>query len=283
MASDDAVPTSRSALGLVAGSGALPAKVADACRAQGRSLFVLALQGHADPAVVGTLPHAWIRLGAVGQGLEILRRAGVREVVMAGAVHRPGLRELRPDQRTMTFLAKVGVRALGDDGFLKAVVRELEAEGFRVVGIEDVVENLVASVGLYGGLPPDAQAWADIWRGVEVARAVGALDIGQGAVVQQGLVLAVEAMEGTDAMLARCRTLARQGAGGVLVKVCKFRQERRADLPTIGTTTLDNAAAAGLRGIAIEAGGALVVNRQAVVEWANRLGVFVVGINLGLV
>ncbi|VBB69435.1 UDP-2,3-diacylglucosamine pyrophosphatase [invertebrate metagenome] len=242
-------------------------------------LFVLALQGYADPALVRGVPHAWVRLGAVQHGLKLLRRAGVHEVVMTGAVRRPSLWELRPDRCTMAFLARIGLKTLGDDGVLKAVIQELEAEGFRIVGVEDVVEDLIAPVGLYGELTPDEQAWADIRRGVEIARTLGALDVGQGAVVQQGLVLAVEAAEGTDAMLARCRSLARQEPGGVLVKVCKPSQERRADLPTIGITTLDNVAAAGLRGIAIEAGGTLVVNRQAVIERANRLGVFVVGIS----
>ncbi len=243
-------------------------------------MFVLALKGHADPAWVYAVPHAWIRLGAAGRGLEILRQRDVRKVVMAGAVRRPSLLELRPDQRTMTFLARIGVRALGDDGLLRAVIRELETEGFQIVGVEEVVGGLVASAGPYGKFAPDEQAWTDIRRGVEVARRLGAIDVGQGAVVQQGLVLAVEAVEGTDAMLARCRSLIRQGLGGVLVKVCKPGQERRADLPTIGVATVDNAAATGLRGIAVEAGGVLVVNRAAVAERADRLGLFVIGFDM---
>ena len=267
-------------LGVVAGAGALPFMVKDFCRARGRPVFVLALEGHADPAVVRDVPHAWIRVGAAGRGLEILHRAGVRELVLAGAVRRPGLLELRPDWRTMAFLAKVGRKAMGgDNALLRAVILELEAEGFRVIGVDGLIEDLVAAVGLYGGPAPDDQAWTDIGRGVEVARRLGALDVGQGAVVQQGLVLAVETVEGTDAMLARCGSLARQGPGGVLVKVCKPDQERRADLPTIGMATLSHAAAAGLRGIAVEAGSALVVDRQAMAEQAGRLGVFVIGID----
>ncbi len=266
-------------LGLVAGSGNLPFMVIEACRVTGRLLFVLALRGHTDPALVREVPHAWIRLGAMGYGLGLLHRAGVREVVLTGAIRRPSLWELQHDRCTMAFLANL--QALGDGGALKVVIQALEAEGFRIVGVEDVVKDLVAPLGLYGECTPDEQAWADIRHGVKIARAIGTLDIGQGAVVQQGRVLAVEAAEGTDAMLARCRTLAHQEPGGVLVKICKPGQERRADLPTIGTTTLDNVAAAGLRGIAIEAGGTLIVNRHAVIAQANRLCLFIIGINPG--
>ena len=272
-------PSPQNVLGLIAGSGDLPLMVIETCRMTGRLLFVLALQGHADPALVREVPHAWVRLGAAMYGLELLRRAGVHEVVLTGAIRRPSLWELQPDKYTMAFLANAGIKNLGDGGALKAVIQALEAEGFRIIGVEDIVEDLVAPLGLYGKCTPDAQAWADIRHGVEIARGIGALDIGQGAVVQRGRVLAVEAAEGTDTMLARCRTLAHQEPGGVLVKVCKPGQERRADLPTIGTITLDNAAAAGLRGIALEAGNTLIIQKRAVIEKANRLGLFIVGID----
>ena len=265
-------------LGIVAGGGALPGLIAAACQASGRPFFVLALEGHADPALVAGLPHAWIRLGAAGRGIELLKEAGVAEVVMAGAVRRPSLAALRPDRRTALVLAKIGRAAFGDDGLLGAVVKTLEEEGFRVVGPDHLLGDLLAVEGVYGAVAPDADAWADIERGVAVAKAIGALDIGQGAVVQQGVVLGVEAIEGTDALIARCAGLRREGPGGVLVKVKKPGQETRVDLPVVGTTTVANAAAAGLRGIAVEAGAALVVDRAAVVEAADGAGLFVVGV-----
>ncbi|MEO5374067.1 MAG: UDP-2,3-diacylglucosamine diphosphatase LpxI [Alphaproteobacteria bacterium] len=273
-------PDPKPRLGVVAGSGELPARIVAACHAEGRPVFVLALEGHADPALTadGT-PHAWIRLGAAGTGLEHLRRNGVADLVMAGAVRRPSLVELRPDLRTVRFFAKIGLKAFGDDGLLSAVARELELEGFRVVGVDQILSNVAARAGAYGRLGPDADALADIRRGVVVARGLGALDVGQGAVVQQGVVLAVEAVEGTDAMLSRCRALAREGLGGVLVKVAKPGQERRADLPTIGVATVEAAAAAGLRGIAVEAGAALVIDGDAVAARADALGLFVVGLD----
>lgn len=267
----------RPKLGIVAGGGEFPGLVIAACRAENRPFHVLALDGHADRAVIGDAPADWIRLGEAGSGIRRLREEGVSELVMIGPVRRPSLKELAPDWWTTRFFAKVGLKALGDDGILRALAGALEDEGFRIVGIDDVLTDVLATAGPYGGLTPDEQGEADIRRAFEVAKGLGALDVGQAVVVQQGLVLAVEAIEGTDALLARCAGLCREGLGGVLVKVRKPGQDRRLDLPTIGLATLRNAHAAGLRGIAVEAGGSLVLGRQALAEEADRLGLFVMG------
>ena len=266
-------------LGILAGAGELPSRIIDACRAADRPVFVLAFEGSADPAAVAGAPHAWIRLGAAGDGLRILRENGVEELVMAGGVRRPSLLQLRPDWRTAKFFARVGYRALGDDGLLKAIIRELEeAEGFRVVGVDSLLGAALAPVGPLGRVAPDEQALEDIAFGFKIVRALGVLDIGQAVVVQQGLVLGVEAIEGTDALVARCAALRREGPGGVLVKGLKPGQERRADLPTIGPRTLAAAAAAGLRGVAVEAGATVVIDRAALIDAADRAGLFVTGI-----
>jgi UDP-2,3-diacylglucosamine hydrolase len=267
-------------LGVLAGGGQLPVRVIEACRAAGRDFFVLAFEGHTDPATVADAPHAWVRLGAVGEALKRLHEAAVTEVVMAGPVKRPSFDELRPDWRGAMFLAKVGVRAFGDDGLLSAVVKELEAEGFRVVGADDVFGSLRTPLGPCGALAPDEAAVVDIDRGIAVVRALGHLDVGQAAVVQQGVVLGVEAIEGTDALLDRCAGVRRSGRGGVLVKVAKPGQERRVDLPTIGPGTVARAAAAGLRGIALEAERSLIIDRSAVVRAADEAGLFVVGVKV---
>jgi len=193
-------------------------------------------------------------------------------------VRRPSLASLMPDWRAAKFFARIGLRALGDDGLLSAIIKELELEGFRVVGIESILGGLLAPKGPLGRIEPDEQARADIARGLEVARALGALDIGQAAVVQQGIVLGVEAADGTDALIARAGSLRREGPGGVLVKIAKPGQERRVDLPTIGVRTVEAAANAGLRGIAVEAGAALVVDRAAVAAAADGAALFVLGV-----
>jgi len=265
-------------LGILAGSGELPQRVIEACRAADRPFFILAFEGSAAPALVEGLPHAWVRLGAAAEGFRLLRENGVKELVFAGAVRRPTLWSLRPDWRAARFFAKIGWRALGDDGLLRAVIKEVESEGFRVIGADSILAAALAPPGPLGALVPDAQAEADIAHGLDVARALGALDIGQAVVVQQGIVLGVEASEGTDALIARCAVLRRAGPGGVLVKIAKPGQERRADLPTIGLRTVTAAAAAGLRGIAVEAGATFVLDRPALVAAADHAGLFVVGV-----
>jgi DUF1009 family protein len=272
-------PVTLPKLGIIAGGGDLPGRLIAACRRDGRPFFVLALEGFAESTVLGDAPLEWVRLGAVGDAFRILHAHKVAQVVMAGRVRRPSLIDLRPDWRATRVFARIGMRALGDDGLLRAVVQELEGEGFGVVGPHDILgEEILAPLGVLGRHAPDDQALADVRHGVTVARRLGALDVGQGAVVQQGLVLAVEAIEGTDAMLGRCGALRREGVGGVLVKTSKPGQERRADLPTIGVATVENAHAAGLRGIAVQADGALMVDKAGIIARADALGLFVLGV-----
>src|SRR3954452_17442966 len=266
-------------IGIVAGSGTLPRRLIESCQASGREVFVLALDGEAEPEAVAGVPHAWCRLGAAGTGLDLLRANEVRELVLAGGVRRPSISSLRPDWRAAKFFARVGRRVLGDDGLLSAVVKELEQEGFRVLGADQLLEAAGLAEGPLGRIAPDAAALSDIEVGMRVARALGTLDIGQAVVVQQGLVLGVEAIEGTDALLCRCAELRRDGPGGVLVKLEKPGQERRVDRPTIGPQTVRLAAEAGLQGIAAEAGGTRAIHRDEVVRAADTAGRFVVGVS----
>ena len=271
--------TAKSTLGIIAGSGDLPARLVAACRKAGRGVYLVAIEGQTDDQLLAEVDHVTVRLGAASHAFEPLRAAGVEELVMAGRIERPSLAALRPDMKTAKFLAKLGRRAFGgDDGLLRAVIEGIEEEGFRVIGVDDVMGEVLAHEGPYGKGMPDDDARADIERGVAVAKALGAVDVGQSVVVQQGIVLGVEAVEGTEALLRRCAELRRAGAGGVLVKIKKPGQERRADLPTIGVQTVQDAAAAGLRGIAVEAGGTLVIDAAAVGDAADQAGLFVVGI-----
>jgi DUF1009 family protein len=268
------------ALGILAGGGVLPARVAEAARAAGRPVFIVGLQGYAEPAVLAPFPHAMIRIGAAGQLLSALREHGCRDLVLVGPVRRPSLLDLRPDGEGARILARIGRAAFaGDDGLLAAVLRVLSEEGFRVIGAHEVLAEALGPRGLLTRAGPDAQAMADIQRGVVVARALGTVDVGQGCVIQQGMVLAVEAAEGTDAMLARAGTLIRPGYGGVLVKLVKPGQDRRADLPTIGPGTLQGAARAGLRGVAFEAGGTILAERASTIAVADGAGLFLLGLD----
>ncbi len=275
----DSLPQQPRALGILAGGGHLPFQVAAAARAAGRAVFVVGLEGFVDPTLLPPWPHEIIRMGAAGRMLSALRAHGCQDIVLIGPVRRPGFRDLRPDGEGTKILARIG-RAIfaGDDGILAAVIKIFGEEGFRVIGAHELLHEALAPAGLLTRLAPDATAMADIERGIAVARALGAVDVGQGCVVQQGFVLAVEAVEGTDAMLGRCAPLARSGPGGVLVKLVKPGQDRRADLPTLGAGTVAAAAAAGLRGIAFEAGGAILVDRAATVAAADKAGLFLLGL-----
>ncbi|MGI4976284.1 MAG: LpxI family protein [Janthinobacterium lividum] len=269
-------------LGILAGGGPLPGQVARAAVAAGRDVFVVGFEDFAEPAVIGAFPHAYARVGAAGRILSLLREAGCRDLVLVGPVRRPSLLDLRPDREGAKILARIGRAAFsGDDGLLAALVRVFGEEGFCVVGAHEVLTEALAPAGRLGRVEADADAMADLRRGVAVLRALGAADVGQACVVQQGIVLAVEAIEGTDAMLARAGGLARPGPGGVLVKMAKPGQDRRADLPAIGPRTPGAAAAAGLRGVAFEAGGTLLIDRAASVAAADAAGVFLLGFDPG--
>ncbi|HEY2616574.1 MAG TPA: UDP-2,3-diacylglucosamine diphosphatase LpxI [Acetobacteraceae bacterium] len=269
----------RRTLGILAGGGRLPGQVAAAARAAGRSVFLVGLDGFADPAVLAPWPHEVVRILAAGRILAALREHGCEDLVLVGPVRRPSLLDLRPDAEGARVLARIGRAAFaGDDGLLAAVVRVFAEEGFRVLGAHEILNEALGPEGLLSRAAPDAVALADIRRGIAVARALGAIDVGQGCVVQQGIVLAVEAAEGTDAMLARCLALAAPGRGGVLVKLVKPGQDRRADLPTVGPETLRGAAGAGLRGVAFEAGGTILAERDATIAVADAAGLFLLGL-----
>jgi UDP-2,3-diacylglucosamine hydrolase len=266
-------------LGILAGAGRLPGQIAAAAHAAGRSVFIVGLEGFAEPAALAPWPHELVRIGAAGRILAVLRANGCRDLVLIGPVRRPSMFDLRPDAEGARILARIGRAAFaGDDGLLGAVIRVLGEEGFRVVGAQDILGEAVGAAGLLTRAAPDAAAMVDIRRGIAVARALGAADVGQCCVVQQGIVLAVEAAEGTDAMLVRCASLARPGAGGVLVKLVKPGQDRRADLPTIGPETIRSAIAAGLRGVAFEAGGTIIAQRDAAIAAADAAGLFLMGL-----
>lgn len=267
-------------LGILAGSGPLPGQVAAAARAAGRDVFIVGLDGFAETHVIAPFDHQMIRLGAAGKIVAELKAQACQDLVMIGPVRRPTLFNMRPDAEGARLIARIGRAAFaGDDGLLKAVIRILGEEGFSVIAAHDILGEALGPAGLLTDIGPDAQAMTDIARGVAVAKQLGAADAGQGCVVQQGLVIALEAIEGTDAMLQRAGQLRRPGPGGVLVKLLKPGQDRRADLPTIGPVTIAHAIAAGLRGVAFEAEATILIARADSVAAANQGGIFLLGID----
>ncbi len=276
-----------SRLGILAGQGPLPRLVAEHEAEAGRTPFIVAFRGETDPRTVADLEHVWVDLAAVGRTIRELKQAGCGRLCLIGPIGRPDFKSLRPDLRGMRLLPKVlaAARQGGDDAMLSVVVRDLEAEGFAVVGADELVAALRPGDGVLGRHAPDEAARADIDRGARLLAALGPYDVGQACVVRDGQVLAIEAAEGTARMLARCADLfaadAQTGRRGVLVKLPKPDQERRVDLPMLGPDTVEQAAAAGLAGIALEAGGVLMLEQEKIRASADAAGLFLYGIAAG--
>jgi DUF1009 family protein len=267
-------------LGIVAGGGDLPVELYRACRAAGRPVYLLAFEDQAEPARLDGIPCDWSRLGAMERTLKLLHDAGVQDLVLAGNFKRPSLASLRPDRRVMALLSRLGGRLLSDDKLMSALIEFLEQdEGFHVVAADEVMAGLRAPAGVFGAHKPGAEDVEDVALGARVARALGAFDIGQAVVVRHGVVLGVEAAEGTDGLIGRCARWRADPPAGVLVKMRKPQQQQRADPPVIGAQTVEGVAAAGLKGIAVEAGATLVLDRPEVVRAADALGLFVLGID----
>jgi DUF1009 family protein len=275
-----------SPVGVIAGGGAMPFAVADSLQARGIAPVLFALRGACDSDRVAGFRHHWISVGQLGRATRLFRSEGCRDLIFIGSLVRPALSEIRLDWGTLRVLGKV-ITAFrgGDDHLLSGVGRILEQDGFRMVGIRDVAPDLLMPEGGITRAVPNASARADIGKGRDVLGALGPFDIGQAAVVIEGHVVAVEDIEGTDGLLARVARLRADGrirakAGrGVLVKAPKSGQDPRFDLPTVGPRTVAGAAEAGLAGIAIAAGNALVVEPQAMIEKADQAGLFIEGIS----
>jgi DUF1009 family protein len=242
------------------------------------------LEGIADAPAISEFRHAWSAMGEVSRTISLLKDAGCAEITLAGRAARPDFSALKLDRLGRQYIGRFVAAALkGDDALLRAVIAIFESHGFRVIGSSDVTRSLLAPQGPIGRFAPDADNMTDIHHGFQVVKVLGALDIGQAVVVCRGLVLAVEAAEGTDAMLERVARLAPQfrgqqgGRQGVLVKAVKPGQDRRVDLPVVGAKTIELAAAAGLSGMAVHAGTVLVLNRSRVAEIADREHLFVYG------
>lgn len=265
-------------LGIIAGGGTAPRRLLDLLDRQQHPYFLACLQGHADADLGQGRDHIWVHLGEAEKLRSAGLAAGVDHAVMLGRVRRPSLSELKPDALTLKYLAKIGINFLGDNNLLSAVAKAFEAEGIRIVGVHEIISDWLTPAGVLTIVAPDDQATADIKRGMEVAKLLGQADVGQSVVVQQGIVLALEAVDGTDAMLARAGPLQRDGAAAILVKCSKPQQDKRLDLPAIGLDTIHALKTAGLRGLAIEAGASLMLDKAAVIDAANDAQLFVVGV-----
>jgi DUF1009 family protein len=274
-------------LGIIAGGGDLPHAIAQSATASGRKVHVLALRGIADESWLPGFSHEWMGIGELGRSLKLLAAAGATDMILVGRVDRPTFSEIKLDARGLMMLPSLlSAARKGDNALMKTVSDFYAREGFAVLTAADAAPGLVMGEGPLGKLRPDAGHLDDIARAFAIVRALGAEDVGQAAIVCEGLPLCVEAAEGTDAMIARVANLRKNLRGtpenkrGVLVKALKPMQDRKTDLPVVGVKTVRNAHEVGLAGIALEAGVSLIVNKAAVAAEADRLGLFVTGVRL---
>jgi DUF1009 family protein len=271
-------------LGLIAGGGGLPLALAEHCRDTGRPYFVIRLRGFAEPPL-DVHPGDIAGIAEIGRIVRLAKGAKCEALCFAGIVRRPDFAALKPDLQGLAWLPGAALAARkGDEALLRFLMGSFEKEGFAIEGAHEVMGELALAAGPLGKCAPGPAHAADIARAIETARAIGALDIGQAAIVCDGLVLAVEAQEGTDAMLRRVAELPADLRGtaddrrGVLAKAAKPIQEDRVDLPTVGVATVEGAARAGLAGIVGIAGKTLVLDRDAVIRAADAAGLFVAGV-----
>jgi UDP-2,3-diacylglucosamine hydrolase len=278
-------PTPSAPVGLIAAGGVMPFAVADSLKARGIASVLFALRGVCDAEKVARFRHHWISIGELGRATKLFRAEGCRDLVFIGSLMRPALSEIRLDWGTLRVLRQVWAAFRGgDDHLLSGIGRILEQDGFRMVGIKDVAPDLLMPKGCLTRAAPDAQSLADIDKGRDLLRALSPFDIGQAAVVIDGHTVAIEDIEGTDGLLARVARLREQGRirnpakRGVLVKAPKSGQDLRYDLPTTGPRTIEGVISARLAGLAVVAGNTLVVEPQAMIEAADRAGLFVTGV-----
>lgn len=273
-------------VGLIAGSGGFPFEIASALKAQGRDVFIVGLRGFmARDKALHTIDHVYADMLDPQRILRLLRERGVSDVMLAGGVSRPGPMALLSIYSF--FRNREELKRLvsgGDDRILRGVIRLLEENGFSVIGVDEAAPSLLVAEGRVGAIPLPDTAHADIALGLEVIRSLSAYDMGQGVVVAGGRMLAIEGPEGTDAMLERVRLMQANRRvqlavpSAILVKAAKKGQDRRVDLPAIGPKTIENAAKAGVIGLAVVADDVVLVERARLVKEADRRGIFVAGV-----
>ena len=275
-------------LALICGGGSMPLAVAQSVTGRGRAVVLFPLRGAADAAAVERFPHHWVYIGQIGKFMRLARAAGCRDVVFIGSLVRPSLWQVRPDLKGLQLMPRViAAYRGGDNHLLSGMGKILEQDGFHLLGAHEVAPEILVPEGALGRAQASPRDRDDIAIGFDCLHAIGPFDVGQAAVVAGKHVLAVEAAEGTDQMLARIAEMRANGrlraasTGGVLVKAAKPGQDRRFDLPSIGPRTVDGAVRAGLAGIAVLAEETIIAEPELVIAKADQANIFVVGIGAG--
>ncbi len=268
------------ALAIFAGRGQLPKMLIENCQKNGRKFSVFLLEGENYEIDYSAFNPLKLSYGEVEKFLAAVRENNIKELVFIGGVTKPNFSSLKVDKKGAILLAKIlASKILGDDAVLRAVIKFFEKEGLKIIPINQLLTDLAPKKSTLSKIQPSKEELADIEISVKAIRAMSNFDIGQSVVVAQKQIIAVEALEGTDRMILRCADLkAEYVKDAILVKLKKSNQSSKADLPTIGVSTINNCYVSGIKGIAIQAGSTLILEKEKVVALVDELGMFLIAI-----
>ena len=268
-------------LGIISANGGLSKKLIDFSKHE-FDIFVIAIKGEADSSTLEGINHIWINIGEIGKAIDALNLANIKDIVFAGSLQKPDILNIKVDGLGAKLLAKIAKdKFFGDNKLLSSVTEFLSDYGFNIIGVQDILKDLVVEAKNFTISFPNEKDLNDIELAINIAKQLGKLDIGQGAIVQDGVVLGVEAVEGTNRLIERCAKLRiTKNYSGVLAKCSKPDQELRMDLPTIGIDTIKRMHEAGFKGIVIEAKKSIFLDQIEVVEYANKYGMFISAIDI---
>jgi UDP-2,3-diacylglucosamine hydrolase len=258
---------------IIAGTGSLPKIIAN----KYNNTFILGIEGTTEQSFVESYDHAWIKLGEIGKAIDLMKENKITHVVIAGALKKPDLKSLKLDNTGAKLLASLTKNKLfGDDSLLTTIINFIEKNGFIVVGVEEIIEGITAK-GLLTKTKPDENARNDIDIGVRLLNTIGDFDVGQAIIVSNGVVIGIEGIEGTDVLINKYKdySLTRNG---VLIKIPKPNQSKKADMPTIGIQTLENIIQANLAGIAIKEHETIILDKDLLIKRANEANKFIIAI-----
>ncbi len=269
-----------SKIAIIAGNGDLPKIIIKKLQEQQRAFLVILIKGEKSNQDFLDFDHKIIGFGEISRIINILKTEQIQELVFAGGVTKPSMSGMKVDIKGAVLLSKIlGNKFFGDDNLLSTIIGFFEKEGFKIVAVNQVVDDLLAKSGVMGKVKPNLSAQSDIEIGKNALQIMSELDMGQAIVVQQKQIIAMEAVEGTDQLIKRSSNLQfSQGQKAVLVKMKKQNQNTKIDLPALGVQTIQNLADSGFCGVAVEANSCLIINQTAVISLADNLGLFIIGI-----
>jgi DUF1009 family protein len=268
-------------IGILAGKGLLPKLIYQGCLEKGLECVIVGISGQFSHELFPNVPFKIMPMHSVTNIINEFKANSVTHITLAGKVKRTNLGKLLFDKKGSQLFSLILKRGLQDNNILTSIITFLENEGFKIIPSNELASNITASTGSLGIISPDASAIRDIKNGIHILKGIANYDIGQALVIQSGLVLGVEAAEGTDALIKRCSTLQQLGQPpAILVKIAKPNQDKRIDLPCIGVNTIKNLAQANMRGLAVHAGHCILLDNSTIQKTADESGIFVYGIEL---